>query len=100
MKPATLTKEEIAENLCQLDGWHVLSGKLRKELKFANFSEAFSFMTLVAFESERLNHHPEWFNVYNKVIIDLITHSIGGISQLDITLAKFIDKNIKQFSHS
>ena len=66
-------------------------GKLHKEFKFANFVEAFGFMSKVAILAEKMNHHPEWFNVYNKVAIDLTTHDAGGISQNDLELAKQIE---------
>lgn len=65
-------------------------GKLEAEFKFKTFPEAFSFMTRVAFEAERLNHHPDWFNSYNTVKIELMTHDAGGITEKDLELARKI----------
>jgi len=64
---------------------------ISRSIKFKSFNEAFGFMSRVALKSEKMNHHPEWSNVYNKVDITLTTHSISGLSQLDIELASFID---------
>ncbi|XP_075958380.1 pterin-4-alpha-carbinolamine dehydratase 2 [Anarhichas minor] len=63
-----------------------------KELQFKTFNQAFGFMSRVALQAEKMNHHPEWFNVYNKVQITLTTHDCGGLSKRDIKMAKFIDK--------
>jgi 4a-hydroxytetrahydrobiopterin dehydratase len=70
--------------------WSIREGKLFKEFKFSNFITAFGFMTQVAMLAERANHHPEWFNVYNKVAISLTTHDVSGISKRDFDLAKEI----------
>ena len=78
---------EIGTALKTLSGWNISEGKLHREYQFANFSEAFGFMTSAALIAESMSHHPEWFNVYNKVVIDLTTHSTGGISNLDVELA-------------
>ncbi|MBK8046403.1 MAG: 4a-hydroxytetrahydrobiopterin dehydratase [Anaerolineales bacterium] len=87
-----LTDGQIQYALNELPGWSVEAGKLHREFKFKNFVEAFGFMSMVALEAERLDHHPEWSNVYNRVIIDLVTHSLGNvISNLDVELAKRID---------
>lgn len=86
-----LSESEIAEGLSGLDGWRVSNGKLHKTIEFEGFVQAFGFMTQVAMEAEKMNHHPEWHNVYNKVTIDLVTHDIGGISNYDFKLAKTID---------
>lgn len=75
----------------RLPQWTVRNGKLRRELRFADFSEAFAFMTRVALAAEQLNHHPEWSNVWNRVTIDLTTHDTGGLSNLDVELAGRID---------
>uniref|UniRef100_A0A914CNI3 4a-hydroxytetrahydrobiopterin dehydratase n=1 Tax=Acrobeloides nanus TaxID=290746 RepID=A0A914CNI3_9BILA len=64
---------------------------IKKELKFKDFNEAFGFMTRVALKAETMDHHPEWFNVYNKVDITLATHFVNGLSERDVKLAKFID---------
>lgn len=68
--------------------WQVVNGKLHARFKFADFVAAFGFMTKIALVAERMNHHPEWCNVYNRVDVDLTTHDAGGITQLDITLAQ------------
>ncbi|KAG7464815.1 hypothetical protein MATL_G00169720 [Megalops atlanticus] len=75
-------------------GWVEVEGRdaLYKELDFKTFNQAFGFMSRVALQAEKMNHHPEWFNVYNKVQITLTTHDCGGLSKKDIKLAKFIDK--------
>jgi 4a-hydroxytetrahydrobiopterin dehydratase len=86
-----LSDQEVQENLSTLSGWELQNGKLHKAYKFKNFVEAFGFMTRGALEAEKMNHHPEWFNVYNRVVVDLTTHDAGGISDLDIALAKKFD---------
>jgi 4a-hydroxytetrahydrobiopterin dehydratase len=86
-----LTDDEIANALRDLPQWSVSDGKLHRELKFGDFVEAFGFMTKVAIVAEKHDHHPEWFNVYNKVVLDLSTHDVGGISPLDVELAKQVD---------
>jgi 4a-hydroxytetrahydrobiopterin dehydratase len=73
-------------------GWKIVDGKkLSREFKFNNFVEAFGFMTEVAIAAEKMDHHPEWLNIYNRVSIDLTTHDVGGISALDIDLASKIN---------
>ena len=74
-----------------LPGWSLDDEKLYKQLEFKNFIDAFGFMTKVAITAEKMNHHPEWFNVYNKVQIHLTTHEAGGISENDVNLARKID---------
>ena len=87
-----LSDQEIERQIKVLQGWNVVNGKLKRTFEFSNFVEAFGFMTKVALESEKLNHHPEWHNVYNKLDIDLVTHDIGGISNYDIKLAGAISR--------
>jgi 4a-hydroxytetrahydrobiopterin dehydratase len=82
-----LTDEEIAARLRDIPDWSVVSGKLHREFKFKDFVAAFGFMSSLALVAERKNHPPEWFNVYGRVVIDLNTHDIGGISDLDFELA-------------
>ena len=88
-----LTTAERSAALQTLNGWHDVAGRdaITKAFKFADFNQAFGFMARVALMAEKLDHHPEWFNVYNRVEITLSTHDAGGVSQRDITLAKFID---------
>jgi 4a-hydroxytetrahydrobiopterin dehydratase len=82
-----LTEVEIESRLAGLSGWTIANGKLHREFQFKDFVSAFAFMTAVALIAESKNHHPEWFNVYNKVIVDLTTHDVQGISALDFELA-------------
>ena len=72
--------------------WTETNNTLYKKFEFNDFSEAFAFMTRVAMEAEKMNHHPEWFNVYNRVKIELVTHDLGGISTYDIKFADTINK--------
>jgi len=87
-----MTPEQIQASLKELSAWELKADKLHRELKFKNFVQAWGFMTQVAMVAEQANHHPEWFNVYNRVTIDLTTHEAGGISQRDVDLAKKIDQ--------
>ncbi len=87
-----LTAAELDAELAKFPAWSLKAGKLHREIKFEDFVEAFAFMTSVALVAEATNHHPEWFNVYNKVVIDLTTHDAGGISARDFKLARAIDK--------
>ncbi|HEX7832879.1 MAG TPA: 4a-hydroxytetrahydrobiopterin dehydratase [Thermoanaerobaculia bacterium] len=82
-----LDEAEIAKKLTSLSDWHVIDGALHREFKFRDFVEAFSFMTAAAFIAERMGHHPDWTNVYNKVNVRLTTHDAGGISEKDFELA-------------
>ncbi len=90
MKPYLLQNEELKELIAKIPGWEVKSEYLEREFNFANFIEAFSFMTKVALLCERYNHHPNWENVYSKVVIKLSTHDLGGITNLDQTMASEI----------
>jgi 4a-hydroxytetrahydrobiopterin dehydratase len=90
-----LPEKEIQQEVARLDGWKVVNGKINKSFEFDDFVQAFGFMTRVAMEAEKINHHPEWFNVYNRVRIDLVTHDVSGISNYDIKLAKTIDSLAK-----
>ncbi|MEE8526774.1 MAG: 4a-hydroxytetrahydrobiopterin dehydratase [Thermoanaerobaculia bacterium] len=86
-----LSPQEIERRLGELEGWTVEDGKLHRDFQFANFVDAFGFMARVALHAESSNHHPEWFNVYNRVSIDLSTHDAGGISHRDFELAETIN---------
>ena len=91
-----LSQSELATALTDLDGWSVQDGKLHREFRFADFTAAFGFMTKVAIEANTMDHHPEFFNVWNKVVIDLVTHEADdSISNLDVKLAHTIDKLAK-----
>ena len=91
-----LTEAELHAALSGLNGWQVLNGKLHRVYKFQDFTQAFGFMTTAAVEIEKLNHHPEWFNVYNRVTIDLTTHDAQGITATDIELANILDETAKK----
>jgi len=88
--PQKLSEQEIQSALEQ-SSWQVQNGKLHRDFKFGNFIEAFGFLSQVAIHAEKMNHHPELYNVYNSVTIELVTHDIEGISELDIKLAETID---------
>jgi 4a-hydroxytetrahydrobiopterin dehydratase len=93
-RPNKLDPQEIAAALGEkpLAGWSVVEGKLRREFRFGSFVAAFGFMTSIALVAERMNHHPEWFNVYNRVEVDLTTHDAGGITTLDLELARAMNE--------
>jgi len=87
---------ELKAALSGLPGWTVVDGKLHKEYKFADFIHAFGFMATSAIAIEKMNHHPEWFNVYNRVTVDLMTHDAQGITSNDVDLAKLLDDTAKR----
>jgi 4a-hydroxytetrahydrobiopterin dehydratase len=88
-----LQGEARREALAGLDNWKEVPGRdaITRSLRFPDFNAAFGFMARVALRAEQMNHHPEWFNVYNRVDVTLSTHDAGGLSKLDIELARFID---------
>jgi 4a-hydroxytetrahydrobiopterin dehydratase len=88
MNVARLSEDDVKSALSQLDGWSVKDAKLHRQYQFGSFVEAFGFMASLALVAESMGHHPEWFNVYNRVTIDLTTHDSGGITQKDVDLAK------------
>ena len=91
-----LNFEDVLKNL---NSWKVSDDgreAITKEFKFSDFKSAFSFMTKVALKAEELGHHPEWFNVYNKVSITLTTHDVKGMSEKDIKLGKYIDNQYEK----
>ena len=85
---------ERAAAIAGLAGWREVEGRdaIAKTFRFKSFNQAWGFMSRVALKAERMNHHPEWFNVYNKVEVTLATHDAGGLSELDIELARFMDR--------
>ena len=91
-RPARLNEDEISAALDTLAGWTLESGKLHREYKFKDFVAAFGFMGGAALVAERMDHHPEWFNVWNTVRVDLATHDAGGVTALDVTLAHAMDE--------
>jgi len=86
-----LSSEKISEELKNLSGWSIKDEKLHRDFEFKSFNQAFGFMTRAAMEIEKMNHHPEWFNVYNRLTVDLMTHDAGGITQNDVELAKILN---------
>jgi len=91
MARARLSDDELAAALAELPGWSVAAGKLHREFRFQDFNAAFGFMTRVALEAERMNHHPDWSNVWNRVVVDLVTHDAGGVTASDVKLARTMD---------
>jgi 4a-hydroxytetrahydrobiopterin dehydratase len=91
-RPSKLSEDEIRERLRRLDGWQVVEGRLRREIRFASFVEAFGFMASLALVAESKDHHPDWSNAYNRVTIELCTHDVGGITELDFELAEAADR--------
>lgn len=86
-----LLESDIEEELKKLTGWSVKNDKLHKEFQFDNFNQAFGFMTRAAMEIEKMNHHPEWFNIYNRITVELTTHDAGGITNNDVNLARILN---------
>lgn len=87
MAISKLTEVQIGAELKKLPGWRVVNGNLHRAFEFKDFSQAFAFMTQVALAAEKMDHHPDWSNVWNKVTVDLSTHSAGGLTQNDFDLA-------------
>ena len=87
-RPKALTADQIAVALASLPGWSFVGGKLQREFRFPNFPQAFAFMAEAALHAEKLDHHPEWSNVYDKVVVELVTHDARGITELDLELAR------------
>src|SRR3954466_4353221 len=94
VKREKLESAAITEQLAGLDGWALDDGgaSISKSFKFGNFVEAFGFMAESALAAEKLDHHPEWFNVYSRVDVKLNTHSAGGLTELDFKMAKAMEK--------
>jgi 4a-hydroxytetrahydrobiopterin dehydratase len=84
--------------IAQIEGWEAVDGRdaIAKTFKFADFNAAFGFMSRVALMAEKLDHHPEWFNVYNRVEVTLTTHDADGVTELDVQLARFMDAAARQ----
>ena len=92
MPAKKLSDPEITAQLSKTKGWTLVNGKLHREFTCKDFVAAFGNITRVALVAEAMNHHPEWFNVWNKVVIDLNTHSVKGISDYDFKLAEKINE--------
>lgn len=91
-RPIKLSEAEIATALSKLPDWKLKGGKLHREYKFADFVAAFGFMAGAALVAQGMDHHPEWFNVWNTVRIDLATHDAGGVTVLDVKLAHSMEE--------
>lgn len=87
-RPEKLSDDEVRQGLEGLPGWALVDGKLHRTLKFKDFVTAFGWMTSAALVVEKLGHHPEWSNVYGTVEVDLVTHDAGGLTELDLKLAR------------
>jgi len=87
-----LSEQEINDHLESLVGWQLTEGGLQTSFEFENFKEAFTLMTRIAFEAEKMDHHPNWTNIYNTLEITLTTHAAGGVTEKDIKLAQAIEK--------
>eukprot|EP00729_Bicosta_minor_P014012 gene14011-23906_t len=96
LKPDTSERTDALATLTAA-GWAMVDGRdaIHKDFEFKDFNQAFGFMSRVALKAEQMSHHPEWFNVYNKVQITLSTHDVSGLSDRDITLATFIEEVAK-----
>ncbi len=92
-----LPAEQRTQVLRDLDGWNEVQDRdaISRTFRFADFNEAFGFMTRIALKAEQMNHHPEWFNVWNRVDVTLTTHDAGGVTQLDVELAHFMNNAVK-----
>ena len=97
-RPERLSDAKIEQALESVPGWTIHGGKLHREFRFRNFNQAFGFMTRAALHSETMDHHPEWSNVYATVVVDLVTHSADGITNLDFALAKKMNEISEEFS--
>ena len=96
-RPTQLSAPEIEKAISEpgLAGWSVVDAVLRRKFEFRDFASAFGFMTSCALVAEKMDHHPEWFNVYNRVEVDLTTHDAGGITTLDLELARAMNELAK-----
>jgi 4a-hydroxytetrahydrobiopterin dehydratase len=91
-RPSKLSDAELGAALAKLPGWSLVGGKLHREYAFVDFVSAFGFMSSAAIVAQAMDHHPEWFNVWNRVRIDLTTHDAGGITALDLQLAQTMEQ--------
>ena len=89
-----LARREVAVGLSTLDGWTLVKGRLHRVFEFKDFTQAFGFIKRVALAAARMDHHPNWSNAYNKVTVDLATHSVGGLTKLDFELAGKIQRAV------
>ena len=97
--PPQLSQEQLDEAMRTLPRWSLLEGKLHREYSFKNFVNAFAWMSACAMIAEKMDHHPEWSNVWSKVVVDLQTHESGGVTELDLRLARKMEKMALQQGH-
>ena len=92
-----LDAQQVERAMAQLPGWQLDAGRgaISRRFEFGDFGQAFAFMTRVALTAEKMDHHPEWSNVYNRVEVTLSTHDAGGVTELDVKLAAFMDAAVK-----
>ena len=93
-KETALDGAEVADRIATLPSWKIVDGALHRELEFSNFSEAFGFMARVALAAEKLDHHPDWSNSWNRVVIDIVSHDAGGLTPLCFDLAVQVDRAV------
>ncbi|HLI47723.1 MAG TPA: 4a-hydroxytetrahydrobiopterin dehydratase [Chthonomonas sp.] len=91
-RPSKLTEAQIQQALAELPEWRYHDDKLQRTFKFADFSQAWGFMSRVALMAEKMDHHPDWSNVYNTVHVALSTHDAGGVTELDLQLARHMNR--------
>jgi 4a-hydroxytetrahydrobiopterin dehydratase len=91
VRDEVLAPDDVAARLRQLDGWTIVDGKLHRELEFVDFAAAFACMTHVALAAERLDHHPDWSNSWNRLVIDITNHAAGGLTDRCFRLAAAVD---------
>ena len=94
MRDELLDDGAVAAALAGLPDWSIVDGRLHREVRFADFRQAFAFMTSVAFEAEALDHHPDWSNSWNRVRIGIVNHAAGGITERCLELARAVDREI------
>lgn len=87
-----LPADDVDRRLRSLDGWEVREGRLHREFEFESFAEAFGFMAGAAIHAQEMDHHPDWSNSYTKVVVDLISHDVRGLSERDFRLAATMDR--------
>ena len=91
-RPAPLTNAEVTAGLADLPNWELVAGRLHREIRFDDFAEAFAFMTRGALAAEKLDHHPDWSNSWNRVVIDIVSHDAGGLTGQCFALAAAVDR--------
>lgn len=90
-RPGKLADDDVARKMSALSDWTLQDGRLHRELEFDTFAAAFGFMASVAIEAQQMDHHPDWSNSYTKVVIDLMSHDVDGLSDRDFELARIVD---------